>query len=150
MSTALATPAAEAKPMQDIVTMTARLAQILAEEVDLLTEMKVGKIAELQEEKLFLTAALDARKRAVQKNPKLRDALNPAQREELRKVVEVFNNVLRENHRKLQLAKQVNQKIIGIIRDVVRETVSTGLYNGNGQAYAFAQNTLSVTLNRRI
>jgi predicted nucleotidyltransferase len=40
--------------IQDVITLTARLAQLLAEEVDLLGEMKVQKIEALQKEKLFM------------------------------------------------------------------------------------------------
>lgn len=130
--------------------MTARLAQILAEEVDLLQAMNVSKIGDLQEEKLYLVSALEARKKLIQKNPHLIKNITSGQREELRKVYGVFDRVMQENYRKLQLAKQVNQKIIDIIRQVARDATMSGVYNGFGQAYAFAHNTLSLTLNKRI
>lgn len=135
---------------QEIITMTARLAQILAEEVDLLAEKKVAKIADLQNEKLFLVRALESQKKAVQKDPELVRKMPPTQREELRKVVDIFNGVIQQNHRKLELAKYVNQKIIDIIKQVVGESDVAGVYNGFGKAYHFAHHNLSVTLNKRI
>ena len=39
--------------IQDVVMLTARLAQLLAEEVDLLGDMKVKKIEALQQEKIY-------------------------------------------------------------------------------------------------
>ena len=44
---------------QDVVMLTARLAQLLAEEVDLLTEMKVKQIDSLQKEKISVTIRID-------------------------------------------------------------------------------------------
>src|SRR3954463_10295736 len=89
--------------IRDTITLTARLAQLLAEEVDLLSEMKVSRIEALQQEKLFLVNALEAQRKLVDKYPQLSETIPSQDREDLREVVEVFDSILEENHRKLLL-----------------------------------------------
>ncbi len=136
--------------VQDVITLTARLAQLLAEEVDLLSEMKVSKIEALQQEKLFLVNALDAQRRLLDKHPHLLEAIPSQDKQDLREVVEVFNDILEENHRKLLLAKEVNHKIVEAITAVVREQTASKVYDGKGYAGAAPFETLSVTLNKTI
>jgi hypothetical protein len=133
-----------------VVTLTARLAQILAEEVDLLAEMKISKIEALQQEKIFITNALEAQRKHLDKHPHLRETIPSQDKEDLARVVEVFNDMLEENHRKLMLAKEVNYKIVEAITDVVRQSTQSNVYNGYGATGFAPFETLSVTLNKRI
>jgi len=136
--------------MQDVVTVAARLAQVLAEEVDLLKEMKVSKIEALQQEKIFLTNALEAQRRLIEQNPYLRETIPSQDKVDMEEIAEVFQNILEENHRKLLIAKEVNVKVVEAIRDVVRETTQSRTYNGSGYAGTAAFSILSVTLNKTI
>ena len=136
--------------MQDVITLTARLAQILAEEVDLLAEMKISKIEALQQEKLFLTSALEAQRKLLERQPYLRETIPSHDKEDLKRVMEVFNDILEENHHKLLLAKEVNYKIVQAITDVVKESTRSNVYDGRGAAGYAPYETLSVTLNKRI
>ena len=136
--------------MQDVITLTARLAQILAEEVDLLAEMKVSKIEVLQQEKLFLTNALEAQRKLLEKQPHIRETIPSSDKEDLKRVMEVFNDILEENHHKLLLAKEVNYKIVQAITDVVKQSTRSNVYDGRGAAGFAPYETLSVTLNKRI
>jgi len=136
--------------MQNIITLTARLAQLLAEEADLLTAMKVGSIKALQQEKLFLVNALDAQRKLIDKHPQLIETIPSQDKHDLKEVVEVFNNVLAENHRKLLLAKEVNHKIVQAITDVVMKNTRRMAYNEKGATGIAPYETLSVTLNERI
>jgi hypothetical protein len=132
-----------------IITVTARLAQLLAEEVDLLSEMKVSKIEALQQEKLFLVGALDAQRKLIDKHPELTESIPSQDKKDLQEVVEVFNNILEENHRKLLLAKEINHKVVQAITSVVKESTQSQAYDGQGLTGA-AYDTLSVTLNQTI
>lgn len=136
--------------VQNVITLTARLAQILAEEVDLLSQMKVADIKALQAEKLFLINALDAQRKLVDKHPQLLETIQSQDRRDLEEVVKVFNNVLAENHRKLLVAKEVNHKIVQAITDVVTRNTRRMAYNGKGATGAAPFEVLSVTLNERI
>ena len=135
---------------QDVITLTARLAQLLAEEVDLLSEMKISKIEALQQEKQFLTAALDAQRKLIEKHPHLTETIPFQDKEDLKRVVEVFNDILEENQRKLLLAKEVNYKIVQAITDVVKQHTRSNVYDGKGSSGIAPYETLSVTLNKRI
>lgn len=136
--------------VKDIITLTARLAQLLAEEVDLLAEMKVSKIEALQQEKLFLVGALDAQRKLVDKHPYLVDTIPSQDKKDLEEVVHVFNNILAENHRKLLLAREVNHKIVQAITRVVQQNTMSRTYNGSGSTGFAPYETLSVTLNKKI
>jgi len=133
-----------------LITLTARLAQLLAEEVDLLTEMKVAKIETLQQEKLFLVNALDAQRKLLAKHPHLIETIPSQDKQDLKEVVEVFNNILAENHRKLLLAREVNHRIVQAITDVVMQNTRRMAYNGKGITGSAPYESLSVTLNKRV
>ena len=136
--------------VRDTITLTARLAQLLAEEVDLLEEMKVAKIEALQKEKIFITNALEAQRKLVEKHPHLLETIPSQDKHDLEEVVEVFNNILQENHRKLMMAKEINHKIVQAITAVVKETSMSKVYDGKGYTGNQPYVTLSVTLNKKI
>lgn len=136
--------------MQDVITLTARLAQLLAEEVDLLGDMKVKRIEALQQEKIFLTNALDAQRKLIERHPYMMDTIPSRDKKDLEEVAAVFENILEENHRKLLMAKEINHKVVQAITDVVKETTQSRTYNGSGYTGMAAFNTLSVTLNKTI
>ena len=136
--------------MKDVVTLTVRLSQLLAEEVDYLDAMQVPKIEPLQQEKLFLISALDAQRKLLDKHPGLVDTIPSQDRKDLQDVVNVFEDILAENHRKLLLAKEINHKIVQAITDVVKENTLRKAYNEKGFSGAAPFETLSVTLNQTI
>ncbi len=126
------------------------MAQLLAEEVDLLGEMKVAKIEALQQEKLWLVGALDAQRKLIDKHPHLAETIPSQDRRDLEEVVEVFNNILEENHRKLLIAKEVNHRIVQAITTVVKQNTLSRVYDGKGFTGSAPYETLSVTLNKRV
>jgi hypothetical protein len=134
----------------DVITLTARLAQVMAEEVDLLKGMKVKAIDALQEEKLFLIQALETHKKILKRSPEISEQIPSRDRQDLADVVKVFEDVLEENHRKLQMAKEVNQQIVRAIREVVCEQSATRYYNNSGMRPMSPHSTMSVTLNQTI
>jgi len=150
MANELKKPVAPELKVKNVITLTARLAQLLAEEVDLLSEMKVAKIEPLQQEKLFLVAALDAQRKLIDKHPHLLETIPSQDQQDLKEVVEVFNNILAENHRKLLLAKEVNHKIVQAITTVVMQSTKRMVYDDKGLTGIAPFETLSVTLNKRI
>jgi hypothetical protein len=76
---------------EDIITLTARLAQVLAEEADHLEKMQVSKIAPLQKEKILLSNALALIKKQLPNDGSFMDMLEPEEAESLRDVIAVFN-----------------------------------------------------------
>ncbi len=135
---------------RDMITITARLAQLMAEEVDLLDTMKISKIEALQREKLFLIGALEAQKKRIDKHPGFSDTIPSQDKKDLQEVVDVFNDILEENHRKLMLAKEINYKIVQAITHVVKEHTLSRAYDNQGIKDIAPFETLSVTLDKRI
>lgn len=136
--------------IQDVITLTARLAQLLAEEVDLLGIMKLKEVEKLQHEKIFITNALEAQRRLLDKNPHLIEQIPSRDKQDLQEVVDVFNDILEENHRKLLLAKEVNHKIVSAIKEVVRDHTTSKSYGGNGMTHYAPYETISVTLDSKV
>ncbi len=136
--------------LSDVSTLTARLAQILAEEVDLLGAMKVSQIEALQKEKQFLVSALEAQKTLVSRNPHVLDTIPSQDRDEFESLTEVFNDILEENHRRLQQAREVNQSVVKAITKVVKEHAASRYYNSYGVKDIAPKEVISVTLNKKI
>lgn len=134
--------------MQDVMTLTARLAQLLAEEADLLGAMKLKEVEKLQNEKIILTNALEANRKLLDKNPHLSETIPSRDKEDMKRLVEVFNNILEENHRKLLLAKEVNHKIVGAIKEVVKDHTVSKTYSNDGITHHAPFETMSVTLDK--
>ncbi len=134
----------------DVITLTARLAQVLAEEVDLLREMKVSKIEALQKEKLFLTGALEAYRKLLDRHPEIRQSMTAQEKTDLREVSQVFAGVLKQNHERLLMAKEVNHRIVQAIRSCVSEQNGHRIYNHRGYNSVPGSQSLSVTLNKHI
>ena len=136
--------------IKDTITLTARLAQLLAEEVDLLGDMKVSRIEALQQEKIFITNALEAQRKLVDKHPYLLETIPSQDKHDLEEVVNVFNDILQENHRKLMMAKEINHKIVQAIKAVVKDQSMSRVYDGKGYTGNQPYVTLSVTLNKKV
>jgi flagellar biosynthesis/type III secretory pathway chaperone len=140
----------QALNIQDVMTLTARLAQLLAEEADALGMMKLKEVEKLQHEKIFLTNAIEAHRKLIDRHPQLVDTIPSQDKHDLEALVEVFNNILAENHRKLLLAKEVNHKIVSAIKEVVRDHSSNKTYGAAGETYYATYDNMSVTLNTAV
>lgn len=135
--------------VESIISVTARLAQVLAEEADYLADMKIKEIEKLQKEKNLLVDALEAQKRYVERNPHLLRTISDDEALEMAQIIEIFQKVMTENHRRLLIAKEVNQKVVEAIADVVTEAAGSGFYDKNGRSEA-SQRPVSVTINKTI
>lgn len=136
--------------LSDLTALTIRLARVLAEEVDLLSQMKVKDIGELQEEKTRLSRTIGLMKGELERNPSVMESFTEDEKESFRQVSSVFDTVLEENRRRLLVAKEVNMQVVQAISDVVREEAQRAGYNrrgSNGMNRALAP---SVSLNKTI
>lgn len=136
--------------VNDITSITARLAEVLAKEADLLEAMKVGAIEGLQQEKMLLTHALDASHKYFKKHPELLDEADPEDVEDLEEVISVFEEVKRENFRRLSMARTVNQRIVQAITDIVNEKRSKTAYNKKGKTAQPEVGNVHVSLNEKV
>ncbi len=135
--------------ISNIMALTARLAQILAQEVDSLSAMKIKELEPLQKEKNWLTKALDMQLRRVRKYPNLLDSVAVEEREELSELVAIFEEIREENYRRLLAAKEANQCLVEAITEVVNEQNRKPTYTEEGQTEP-QHDSLSITLNKTI
>ncbi len=136
--------------LKDVANLTARLAQVMAEEVDHLNAMEVSKIEALQTEKQFLINALEAQKKIFARNPDIFDTIPSQDKDEFRGLAGVFNDILKENHRKLQVAREVNAQVVKAITRVVKDHASSRYYDMSGMKSLARGEVLSVTLNKTV
>lgn len=135
--------------VDSVIALTARLAQVLAEEADLLAEMRVREIEGLQKEKLQLLEALEAQKRFLDRNPELMAAISDEECLELAQIIEIFQTVMKENHRRLLIAREVNRKVVEAITEVVAEANKNGMYDHKGLPDKL-EGGISMSLNQTI
>ncbi|MFO1242363.1 MAG: hypothetical protein U1E36_04080 [Rickettsiales bacterium] len=134
---------------ETIMLLTARLAQVLAEETDLLTAMRVSDIEKLQREKVLLVDALEKQKRLIESRPELLSTMTDEQALELAQIIEIFQSVMKENHRRLLIAREVNRKVVEAISDAVSEANQHQVYDNTG-APEMSQSAIAVSLNKQI
>lgn len=135
--------------VDSVIALTARLAQVLAEEADLLAEMRVREIEGLQKEKLQLLDALEAQKRFLDRNPHLLASINDDECLELAQIIEIFQTVMKENHRRLLIAREVNRKVVEAISEVVQDAAKNGMYDNKGLPER-VEGGISMSLNQTI
>lgn len=145
-------PVRNRPPVQlgDIIAVTTRLVQILAEEVDCLDEMRIHDIDGLQEEKRRLSRALEAMKREVELRPEIRRGFAEDEVALFNEISGIFDEVLQENHRKLLIAKEINYRVVQAISDVVREESVRAGYDRRGAIGEQRDATPYVSLNKTI
>lgn len=132
-----------------VMLLTARLAQVLAAETDLLASMRVGEVEKLQKEKILLVEALERQKRLIERRPELLKTISDDQALELAQIIEIFQAVMKENHRRLLIAKEVNRKVVEAISDAVVEANQHQVYDHKG-APDTSTGSVSVSLDKRI
>ncbi len=118
--------------IKDIISVTKELTAVLAAEVSLLKSMKVRDIEPLQRDKLRLAQRLDEMKHYVKQHPEL---VREASEEDLsyyKQVADDFEYVMIQNHNYLQMARQVNVRIIGAIKAAVKEQQPPATYTARG------------------
>lgn len=135
--------------MENFMALIARLAQILALEVDYLAQMDVQAIEPLQNEKKWLTKAVELQLKRVQKFPHLLESVTEDEQLEFRDLVTVFNEIKLENHRRLMAAKEVNERVVEAITEVVNEHNRKPNYDGRGVPEN-KMDSVSVTLNEHV
>ncbi len=135
--------------VESVITLTARLAQVLAEEADLLAEMRVREIEGLQKEKLQLLEALEAQKRFIDRNPEVLAYVSDEDCLELAQIIEIFQTVMKENHRRLLIAREVNKKVVEAIAEVMADAAKNGMYDKKGMPER-VDGSLSMSLNQTI
>jgi small-conductance mechanosensitive channel len=128
--------------------LIARLAQLLAQEADFLDAMNIGGVAMLQAEKKALVDALEKQKKLMTRRNRLMDSITEEQREDLYELVQLFNIVLGENHKRLLVAKEINARVVEAITELANENAKQSFYTNKG--HRAGDPSVSLSLNRSI
>ncbi len=128
--------------------LLSRLAQILAQEADMLDSMEIQKLATVQKEKKALVDALEKQKKLIARRGQFLDGLDEDEEEELRDLVEVFEAIAHENHKRLLVAKEVNGRVVQAIAELANEQSQQHFYTKLGERAG--DPSVSVSLNRSI
>jgi hypothetical protein len=116
--------------MSQIIELTIRLGQLLAQEVMHLRAMEISAVEKLQKEKARLTAALEKIEREVTQAP---PSFTREEKEEYLSVHSAFQEILKENQRHLFVAREINAQIVGVIRESRLNEESTPVYTQKGE-----------------
>lgn len=134
--------------LPEITSVASRLSDVLAKENQFLIAMKIKEVAELQEEKNKLIAALDIQKKILALDPTIKLGFTQDDIREFEHISLQFEENLKENYRQLLRVKEINRKVVETIAKAIAEnTTSQTGYNPQGTAAApTLQNTpLSVS-----
>ncbi|MBN8530426.1 MAG: hypothetical protein J0L97_00990 [Alphaproteobacteria bacterium] len=115
-----------------LITVTARLAQLLAEEADLLREMKIKELDKLKEEKLRLVNAMERQQKLMKDNPQIAATFSAEDKERIMQVMKLFREVRDEGFHRLTVAREVNRIMMQAIHDVVAESRAKVFYDKKG------------------
>lgn len=132
-----------------ILQAISRLARLMAEEVELLKEMRIKELEALQADKAKFTQVLEFCKREVKKNPSIIRGATDEEKEELARLMEIFSQIAAENHRRLMVAKEVNAMVVHAIKDALAETDGRLTYEEDGTS-TDATRPLSLALNETV
>jgi flagellar biosynthesis/type III secretory pathway chaperone len=135
--------------VNELMHATLRLSDILAEESEMIRDMRFKELPRLHEEKLKLASLLETYQQVIAADPDFVKRADEKTREELLLRTDDLAFNVEDNFRKVSVARAVNQRVMQAIMDVVGEQHRPGTYGRNGQAAASNDLALSVNLNQR-
>ncbi len=107
--------------IQHFVESMTQLMVVMRQEIDLVREKKYDHIERLQRHKSNLAKAYETHQSAVYKDTSVFDALNEAERQELRSLYQAFRETLSENMLALKAAQDATDQVINMIIGGVRK-----------------------------
>ncbi len=133
----------------ELITVTARLKELLSRETEHLKRMEVKELAKLSDEKQKLTKIMESYQRLIAQRPELVQALDADSRAELAELTDDFARVVSENMQRTAVARAVNQRVVQAIMEVVTENQHAGTYNRSGYTGVPTNMSVSFNLNQK-
>lgn len=133
----------------ELITVTARLKELLSRETEHLKRMEVKELAKLADEKQKLTKIMESYQRLIHQRPELVQALDADSRDELAALTEEFARVVSENLQRTAVARAVNMRVAQAIMEVVTENQHAGTYNRSGSNAIPTNLSVSFNLNEK-
>lgn len=135
--------------VDEMITITRRLTDILSEEAGLLKAMKLKDIGSLQEEKQKLSKQLDSMQRLLAADDSPVRTLDLDRKEELILLSEGLEDTIQEALYRSAIAQQANARVVQIFVEAMAETQRTGVYGNQGQAAGATGAPISLNLNEQ-
>lgn len=141
--------------LDDLIVITARLADLLAHENEILHSMRPSAIRELQKDKADLVQSYERRMRLVREDPTILASAPPALREKLLTMTTAFETVLEENERSLRSVRAVSERVMKVIVDAATEQqLGAPAYSSAGVMAAASggsgRRTVAMTFNKQL
>jgi len=138
--------------IRDVIVVQNALAELLEEETGYMSAMQLGKVGDLQERKLKLTGLLERYTRYIHKHPESLTQVTEEEKNELRKVAENFRTVMKTNHDKLLVARNVNNAVVKCVTEITTRKNHNSTYDARGTIIPARglHKSFSVTLNQTV
>lgn len=139
--------------LDDLMTVSDRLADLMSRENQILRSMRPGDIKDLQKDKAELAQRYEQHMLAVRNDPAILAAAGPALRAKLREQSLRFDAVLAENERRLRSLRSLSERLMKTIVDTVTEQRRAPAYSSAGVMNDRAgpgRRTVAVTLNKQL
>jgi hypothetical protein len=144
----------ETANVADLLKITSRLITVLEREIEMLRAMRPSEIQALQEDKIVLTAAYEARVTALRGDPAAFERIAPALRKELKAAIAEFQTTLTQNESALRAAKETTDQVLHAIAAEIHDKSRAGRpYASQGGAKAGARagrDSVCLTLNQSV
>ncbi len=136
--------------VEEIVAVTRRLTELLAEESMHLRAMRIKPVATLKEEKNRLIGWLEAQQKIIAINPSMRDSMSEEEREVIASIGAEFAQAVEENYHQASIARAVNQRVVQAMMEAVRDQHALPLYSASGaQARPTSGSSYQLNLNQQ-
>lgn len=135
--------------LDELMDVTARLADVLEEETSYLRNMELDALAKLHEKKTQLLLVLESYHRLLKSQPDLLKQADEQKLKEFAELSEDLTAVVEENFRRTAVARAVNQRVVQTIIETVSEQNRPATYNRYGNASIKQDMSLSFNLNHK-
>ena len=136
-------------PVQDIIDVSGRLTELMAEEAECFRTMDIASIAEMQEEKNQLLIWLEAQQKMLAVHPNPAALIDDDERAELEEAMELFTSVAEDNFQQASIARSVNKRIVEAVTKAIREQEVVNTYTPHGNNRDNHNVPVSYKLNQR-
>ena len=124
--------------VNDLITITGRLASLLERENDALRNRRNKELNEILDEKVTLGRVYESRIMGLTEDETALADIDPELRERLRAVGEKVNGLIEENAALLKIAIEANRRVVNLIAEAVKSSVpDTGTYSDKGATGTF-------------
>jgi flagellar biosynthesis/type III secretory pathway chaperone len=119
-------------PVEDIIQVSLRLTDLMAEETEHFRSMNIAAVTALQEEKNQLLIWLEAQQKMLAVHPEPAALIDDEDRDALEATIAEFTAVAKENFHQASIARDVNKRVVEAVTKAIQEQEVVSTYTPNG------------------